>query len=100
MVSVFFFLHIDFTCYPDTTESLLYGSYNWTESNPGQTAVQECKYGAHSGTGAANVTRDCMSGGTWSEPDFSACRDGSSNTDILIAILLKLSSVSFQFFLR
>ena len=62
-------------CEPEETTVDFHGSYNWMETGGGQTAIQECVYGAPFGIGTANVTRDCLSGGTWSEPDVSACRD-------------------------
>lgn len=61
-------------CEVEPTNSTLYGLYNWPETGGSQTATLQCFFGAPFGIGTANATRLCMSGGTWSEPDFSACR--------------------------
>lgn len=55
--------------------------FDWPETGGNQDAILPCEYGAPFGIGSANAYRNCMSGGTWSQPDFSACRD-SKNVQI------------------
>lgn len=69
-------------CQPDTTSSVLQGSYLWPMTNLSTVASLECEYGAvlstdNMGSGdtesMALVTRECMSDGMWGEPDYSNC---------------------------
>ena len=53
----------------------MYGSYNWTQTGANLTAFQECEFGGLFGTEITFVSRRCLSGGQWSNPDFSSCRD-------------------------
>ncbi len=61
-------------CENEPTNSTLYGSYDWPETGGSISAVLQCVYGAPFGNGTADVTRTCLSGGIWSDIDFSACR--------------------------
>lgn len=63
-------------CEPEFTNSTLYGTHAWPETGGDQTAIIFCEYGVPFGRGTAFAVRSCISGGTWAEPDFTACRDG------------------------
>ena len=68
-------------CDSQNTSSRLYGSNTWLQTGGNFTSISSCRFGAprnllNSGTEMANAIRFCMQGGQWSEPDYSACRDG------------------------
>lgn len=66
----------DIRCEAETTDSELFGTYYWSETESGQVASLECIEGSN------NVTRSCLTGGIWSTPSFFDC--GSYNANFVL----------------